>query len=149
MSRETITTISPNTGQPIVTRQGVSLEELDQLPVTATNAYRSFSTSTTLAQRKDIVARALEVLGNKKDALARELTEQMGRPISYGAAEVSTAIKRGEYLMRVSESALQDTPGDPEAGFKRYIKKEPVGVVLIIFAWNVSHSCSCFPDLRR
>jgi len=61
----------------------------------------------------------------------------MGRPIAYTAKEVSTAIKRAEYLLKVSEETLQDTPGEAEAGFKRFIRKVPVGPALIIFAWNV------------
>lgn len=139
MSLETITTISPTTNRPVVTRTGISAEELEQIPVTAQAAFRSFSLSTTLEQRQEIVARALDILEKKTDVLARELTEQMGRPISYTGAEILTAIKRGSYLNRVSSSVLGEeavVPGEPEKGFKRYIKRKPVGIVLIIFAWN-------------
>ncbi|PGH11746.1 hypothetical protein AJ80_07007 [Polytolypa hystricis UAMH7299] len=139
MSLETISTISPITNQPILTRPGVSQEELVSLPKAAQEAFRSFSRSTTLAQRQEIVARALAILEQKKDVLGREVTEQMGRPIAYTGGEVLTAIKRGEYLNRTSSTVLGDEgiiEGTPEPGFKRYIKKEPVGVVLIIFAWN-------------
>ncbi|KAL1971274.1 hypothetical protein VTN77DRAFT_226 [Rasamsonia byssochlamydoides] len=136
---ETLTTISPITNAPVVTRQAISPEELALLPETAQAAFRSFSQSTTLEQRQQIVARALEILAKKKDVLARELTEQMGRPISYTPAEITTAIKRGDFLNRVSSSVLGEegvVHGEAEAGFKRYIKRQPVGVVLIIFAWN-------------
>jgi len=51
---------------------------------------------------------------------------------------VATAVKRGEYLLKVSDEALKDTPGEAEEGFRRWIRKEPLGVVLVIFAWNVS-----------
>ncbi|KAK2733982.1 hypothetical protein FQN55_003078 [Onygenales sp. PD_40] len=136
MSIETLTTISPITNDPIITRPSVSHEELTSLPQKAQAAFRSFSQSTTLAQRQAIVARVFELLKEKKDVLAREVTEQMGRPIAYTGGEILTAIKRGEYLCRKSASALETTEGDTEAGFKRYIKKEPVGVVLIIFPWN-------------
>jgi len=75
--------------------------------------------------------------------LAMELTEQMGRPIAYTAKEISTAVERGEYLSRIAGEILErDTPGDEEKGFKRYIRCEPVGVVLVIFAWNVCFSLS-------
>lgn len=85
-----------------------------------------------------MIAKALQIMEREKDTLARELTEQMGRPIAYTAKEISTAVTRGEYLIKMSGDALRATPGQPESGFKRYIKKEPIGVVLIIFAWNVS-----------
>ena len=42
--------------------------------------------------------------------------------------------------MKISDEALADTDGEAEQGFKRYIKKVPVGPVLVLFAWNVSIS---------
>ncbi|KKZ65463.1 NAD-dependent aldehyde dehydrogenase [[Emmonsia] crescens] len=139
MASETLTTISPITNDPIITRPGVSPQELASLPQKAQNAFRAFSRSTTLGQRQEIVARALGLLAKKKDILGREVTEQMGRPIAYTGGEIATAIKRGEYLNRISSTVLGDEgtiDTEAEAGFKRYIKKEPVGVVLIIFPWN-------------
>ncbi|EKV07627.1 Aldehyde dehydrogenase family protein, putative [Penicillium digitatum PHI26] len=139
MSLETITTISPVTNEPVVTRTGVSPDELKQITVAAQAAFRLFSQSTTLEQRQKIVESALDVLEKKKDELAREVTEQMGRPIAYTGAEVATAIKRSRYLIRISSSVLGEqgvVPGEEEKGFRRYIKRSPVGVVLIIFPWN-------------
>lgn len=148
MALETLRTISPITNKPVVTRTGISSEELALLPETAQKAFRSFSQNTTLAQRQEIVARALGILAKKKDALGQEITEQMGRPIAYTAGEVATAIKRGEFLNRASNSILGEegtVDGEPEKGFKRYIQRKPVGVVLVIFAWNVGCIWKC-PD---
>ncbi|KAH8795439.1 putative succinate-semialdehyde dehydrogenase [Hyaloscypha finlandica] len=135
MSVETITTISPITNKPILTRNGVSTADLKLLPEVATEAFLSFR-KTTLAERQAIVKKALKILGDKQDILAKELTEQMGRPIAYTAKEVTTAVKRGEYLLKISEETLKDTEGEAEKGFKRFIRKVPVGPVLILFAWN-------------
>jgi acyl-CoA reductase-like NAD-dependent aldehyde dehydrogenase len=135
MSVERLTTISPVTNKPILERNGVSDEELTQLPITATEAFRSFR-KTSLSDRQVIVKKALKVLEEKKDELARELTEQMGRPIAWTAKEITTAVARGEYMLKISDEALKDTDGEKEKGFKRYIRKTPVGPVLILFAWN-------------
>lgn len=137
MSVETITTISPFTNKAVVTRNGISPADLDLLPTTATEAFESFR-KTSLKERQEIVKKALKLLDNKQDVLAKELTEQMGRPIAYTAKEVTTAVKRGEYLLKISEDALSNTDGEAEKGFKRFIRKVPVGPVLILFAWNVS-----------
>ena len=135
---EKITTISPATNRPVVTRPGATPDDVTRIPQAAQEAFRTYSQSTTLAQRQQIVTRALEILEKKKDVLSRELTEQMGRPIAYSPVEVSTAIKRSHYLNRISSSVLDEVvPGEEEQGFKRYIKRQPVGVALIIFAWNV------------
>lgn len=120
-----------------MTRNGISPEDLDLLPTTATESFQKFK-KTSLKERQEIVKKALKLLDDKQDVLAKELTEQMGRPIAYTAKEVSTAVKRGEYLLKISEDALKDTDGEAEKGFKRFIRKIPVGPVLVIFAWNVS-----------
>ncbi|KAK3292116.1 Aldehyde/histidinol dehydrogenase [Chaetomium fimeti] len=135
MSVETITTISPTTNEPILTRNGISPQELEQLPEVATQAFDSWR-KTSLQERRDIIKKALDILDKKKDELGTELTVQMGRPIAYTAGEVTTALKRAEYLLKISDDVLQDTPGEAEKGFKRFIRKVPVGPVLIIFAWN-------------
>ncbi|PSR75754.1 Aldehyde/histidinol dehydrogenase, partial [Coniella lustricola] len=135
MSVEVITTISPNTNEPIVTRNGISAGDLQQLPQTAADAFKTWS-KTTLAERQDIVKKALQWLSSHEDELALELTTQMGRPINYTGKEVSTAVKRGEYLIKISDDTLKDTEGEAEKGFKRFIRKVPLGPVLILFPWN-------------
>ncbi|KAL9022802.1 MAG: hypothetical protein Q9185_000065 [Variospora sp. 1 TL-2023] len=135
MSAEVITTISPATNTPILTRNGLADSDIALLPTTATYAFHEYR-RTSLQQRKDIVAKALKLLGGRKDVLAKELAEQMGRPIAYGSKEITTAVARGEYLWKICDDALKDTEGEPESGFKRYIRKLPIGPVLILFAWN-------------
>ncbi|KAI8317287.1 Succinate-semialdehyde dehydrogenase [Colletotrichum sp. SAR11_240] len=135
MSVEVLTTISPTTNEPILTRNGISQADLDELPNTATKAFESWS-KTSLADRQKIVKTALKLLLNLKDDLAQELTVQMGRPIAYTGVEVATAVKRAEYLLKISDEVLKDTDGEAEKGFKRFIRKVPVGPVLVIFAWN-------------
>ncbi|KAL8968950.1 MAG: hypothetical protein Q9183_002233, partial [Haloplaca sp. 2 TL-2023] len=132
---EVITTISPATNKPILTRHGLSDSEIALLPVEATKAFNDYR-QTSLEQRKAIVAKALKLLSDRQDDLARELAEQMGRPIAYGAKEITTAVLRGDYLLKIGDEVLKDTEGEPETGFKRYIRKLPVGPVLILFAWN-------------
>lgn len=137
MSTEVITTISPVTNTPILTRNGLADSDIALLPATATQAFNQYRL-TTLPQRKFTVGRALKLLNDRQDVLANELAEQMGRPIAYGAKEITTAVARGEYLLKICEDALKDTEGEPENGYKRYIRKLPMGPVLILFAWNVS-----------
>jgi acyl-CoA reductase-like NAD-dependent aldehyde dehydrogenase len=137
MSLEQLTTISPITNKPVLTRNGLSDVDIKQL---LSNAVQGFQTWKNVdpTKRLAIVTKALDLLSKKEKELAKELTEQMGRPINYTPSEVKTAIKRGEYLCSISQDVLKDTPGQPEKGFTRYIKKLPLGPILIIFAWNAS-----------
>jgi acyl-CoA reductase-like NAD-dependent aldehyde dehydrogenase len=136
MSLEKITTISPITNKPVLTRNGLSDADLQTIPETATKAFESFR-RTTLAERQKIVKAALKLLNERQDALGKEITEQMGRPIAYTPKEVTTAVMRGEYLLKISDETLKDTDGEAEKGFTRYIRKVPLGPVLILFPWNV------------
>ncbi|KAH7395143.1 aldehyde dehydrogenase domain-containing protein [Phaeosphaeria sp. MPI-PUGE-AT-0046c] len=135
MSLEKITTISPVTNEPILTRNGLSDADLSNIPQTAAKAFESFK-RTSLAERQKIVKSALKLLNERQDALGKEITEQMGRPIAYTPKEITTAVMRGEYLLKISDETLKDTEGEAEKGFKRYIKKVPLGPVLILFPWN-------------
>jgi acyl-CoA reductase-like NAD-dependent aldehyde dehydrogenase len=145
MSVEVITTISPTTNEPIVTRNGISHADLALLPETAAKAFKTWRT-TKLSDRQIIVRKALDTLASRTDELAKELTEQMGRPIAYTGKEITTAIRRAEFLLKASDEALKDSPGEAEKGFERFIRKAPVGPVLIIFAWNVSLGPFCLPS---
>lgn len=136
MSVEVLTTVSPATNRPVLTRNGLADADLALLPALATQAFDSYRL-VPVEQRQRIVRKALELIADKQDVLARELTEQMGRPISYATKEITTAIARGQYLLKISGDALKDTAGEPEKGYRRFIRKLPVGPVLVLFAWNV------------
>ncbi|KAF1965230.1 betaine aldehyde dehydrogenase 2 [Bimuria novae-zelandiae CBS 107.79] len=135
MSVETITTISPVTNKPILTRNGLSDADVLSIPETAARAFDSYR-RTSLSGRQAIVKKALKLLNERRDALGKELTEQMGRPIAYTPKEITTAVARGEYMLKISDETLKETEGEAEKGFKRYIKKVPIGPVLILFPWN-------------
>ena len=143
--REVLTTISPTTNQPIVTRHGLNSAELNALGHRAREAQARLR-KLSLSQRQGIVAKALASLPDSRDVLGQDLTKQMGRPTAYTPGEIDTAVKRGEYCLRISSDAMSDTPGDEQRGFRRYIRKEPVGVVLIVFAWNASGSILREPE---
>lgn len=83
MAVEEITTISPSTNRPIITRYGLSQDSLNELVVSAQAAFKSYKNShPTLISRQDVVAKALTAIRSEQEELAKELTEQMGRPIA-------------------------------------------------------------------
>lgn len=88
MSVEVITTISPTTNEPILTRNGASTTELQELPRVAAKAFTTWR-ETSLTDRQIIVKKFLKLLAEKKDELAEEITVQMGRPIAYTGVEGS------------------------------------------------------------
>jgi len=90
MSVETITTISPTTNEPVLSRNGVSTSDLGEIPKAAAEAFKTWQ-QTTLVDRTIIIKKALKLLEEQKDQLAEELTVQMGRPIAYTGVESKDA----------------------------------------------------------
>ena len=68
--------------------------------------------------------------------VAELLAWQMGRPIRYGAGEVRGFEERARYMIAVAPEMLADIDAGPKEGFKRTIRREPLGVVLNLPAWN-------------
>ncbi|KJK67280.1 Aldehyde dehydrogenase family protein [Aspergillus parasiticus SU-1] len=130
-----ISTLSPSTNTVVYERGEITIPEAENVCRDAAKAFLTFR-KMPFAQRKEIVTKALGLIQERKQSLGEELTLQMGRPIAFGAKEVETMQKRADYLLKVAEDALQPIPGQSEAGFRRWIEKEPVGPILIIFAWN-------------
>ncbi|RSL60530.1 hypothetical protein CEP53_005424 [Fusarium sp. AF-6] len=120
----TIKTISPSTNKVICERPETSLAEAREISQRSETAFQSFR-KLPFAQRRAIVQRGLAGIQDRKFELGRELAEHMGRPISACHKEIETMQKRADYLLDMAEE-----------GFRREIKKIPVGPTLIVFAWN-------------
>src|SRR5579864_9094655 len=71
-----------------------------------------------------------------KETVALDLTRQMGKPIRQSRQEVDTMLDRADTMLRLAPSSLQDEMLPPKEGFRRFIRHEPLGIVLNIPAWN-------------
>lgn len=136
------TTISPVTGEAIIERPlPSSLAEVDAKLAAADKAYNSWR-KVSLDERIRIVTAAVDHLVSEKAALGAEITTQMGRPIRYGGGEIGGFEERARWLLANANKALADEnvdEGRPE-GLNRVIRRAPVGVCLLVGAWNVSQN---------
>lgn len=90
-----------------------------------------------LAERCALLNHAVELLEAESCEVAAELAWQMGRPVSQGAGEVRGFAERGRYMLEQATSALADIqPAVAKPGYRRFIRREPVGVVFTIAPWN-------------
>jgi acyl-CoA reductase-like NAD-dependent aldehyde dehydrogenase len=137
MSSKKIECLSPSTREVIFKHDGVSVDEARTLVDRSHEAFKIYR-KVPLAERKAIMIKALDYLTASEDVLAKELTLQMGRPISAAASELRTMRKRAEYFLETAEEALSDIPGKAEDGFERWVSRVPLGPVFISSAWNVS-----------
>lgn len=87
-----------------------------------------------VAQRARFVARAAEILRERRDEYARMLTMEMGKVISQAYWEVDFTADILDYYATNGEAFLKpkDLPGAPGAT----VVSEPLGVILAIEPWN-------------
>lgn len=80
--------------------------------------------------------RALDYFEANRQTIAEQISWQMGRPIAHSSGEVSGLVERASYMMDIAEPSLADIVPKPSAGFKRFIRREPLGTVLVVAPWN-------------
>ncbi len=133
--QKTIKVISPIDGRVYVERPLASDEAIDRTMEAAQRAQRDWK-RIPVAERVAVLNRFVDVMVAKKKQLAEEITWQMGRPIAHSPGEVAGFEERARYMLEIAESSLADIQVPEKPGFVRYIKREPLGVVLVIAPWN-------------
>src|SRR3954463_3115557 len=89
-----------------------------------------------VSERFQKVNAFLDALLAMNQEVVPEIAQQMGRPVRYGG-EFRGVEERARHMMRIAEASLKSIPADEEKpGFRRMIKREPVGLVLVIAPWN-------------
>ncbi|RXW16564.1 hypothetical protein EST38_g9298 [Candolleomyces aberdarensis] len=131
------TTISPHNQQPYVSRTHPLPQDLDATIQKAAAAQKEWA-AVPLEKRIAIGRQFTKEIEAMKEDIPLELTLQMGRPVSQGAGEVRGLLERSNYLLDIAASSLADVSlaDTDKPGFKRYIKRVPLGVVFVIAPWN-------------
>ena len=132
-------TISPIDASVYVTRHLADKEQVSACVKRANQAFKGADTGwkqTSLERRKSLCQSAIDILVSHKEEIAQELSWMMGRPVRYGAGELAGVAERSEYMIGACEQALADIECEDKPGFTRYIKREALGVVLVIAPWN-------------
>ncbi|KAJ2912910.1 hypothetical protein MD484_g7499, partial [Candolleomyces efflorescens] len=131
------TTISPHNQQPYVSRTHPLPEDLDATIAKAAAAQKEWA-AVPLEQRIAIGRQFIKEIEAMKEDIPLELTLQMGRPVAQGAGEVRGLLERSNYMLDIAASSLADVSlaDTDKPGFRRYIKRVPLGVVFVIAPWN-------------
>ena len=134
MSQELIT-ISPIDGSVAVRRRFATPADIEAALKRAKLA-QSIWQNTPLATRSALVTRAVEALVSNKNTIAEELTRQMGRPIRHTPGEIDGFELRAHHMISIAEPSLSNVVPQPIEGYTRFIKRIPIGLVLVIAPWN-------------
>jgi len=135
-------TYSPIDGSVLVERELMRAEQLD---ATLERAKRAAATwkAVPLAERKALCSRLVQHMVDRAPQLAELLTKQMGRPIAHTPGELTRGFAdRSRYMIEVADEALADLPAQEKPGFRRFMRHEPVGVVLVLAPWNYPYLTS-------
>ncbi|RHW21496.1 aldehyde dehydrogenase family protein [Pseudomonas jilinensis] len=128
-------TFSPIDGSLYLERDLATQEQIQRVLDSAVYAQQRWK-QTPLAERVALGRRAIEAFAAREAQLAEELCWMMGRPIRYAPGEVRGFVERASYMADIAEQALADIRLPDKPGFSRFIRREPLGVSLVIAPWN-------------
>ena len=91
---------------------------------------------TSLDERTVYIQKFIDEIVSKKDEISKEITLQMGRPISQSVYEINGFKERAQYMLNIAKEGLQPYYPKEIKGFERKIVKEPLGTICLISPWN-------------
>ncbi|MCY1401495.1 NAD/NADP-dependent betaine aldehyde dehydrogenase [compost metagenome] len=127
--------ISPVDGRVYAERAYADANKIEQALTAATSAQAEWKRRP-LEERAALCSAAVDAMLAMRDEIVPELAWQMGRPVRYGAGELRGFEERARYMIAIAAQALAPVEPEPIAGFRRLIKREPMGTVLVVAPWN-------------
>jgi succinate-semialdehyde dehydrogenase/glutarate-semialdehyde dehydrogenase len=112
-------TVNPATGQPGKSYPAHSLDDA----------------KTSFEERATIVRKAGELLRARKDEYARLMTEEMGKTVDDGRAEIEKCASNCDWFADHAHEYLADEPADLGGG-EAFVTFNPIGIVLAVMPWN-------------
>ena len=134
-------TVSPIDGQIFVEREmaaGSAVSEAVARAQTAQSDWRRLP----VEKRQEILSRAVDAFERDGPAIAEELTRQMGRPIAHSPGEIRGFAERARHMIEIAPAALADIEAAPMPGFRRFIRRDPLGLVFVLAPWNYPYLTS-------
>ena len=132
---ETLKTISPVDGRIYVERPLETAAGIDRALDVARGAQIGWA-ACSLAERCRVLSKAIDAFVAKSGDIANEITWQMGRPIAHAPGEIRGFEERARYMIELAPQALAAVVPSEKPGFRRQIKRVPLGVVAVVAPWN-------------
>ena len=122
-------------GREVVRRAAIDSAAEIEAAVAAARTAQAEWKRVSIAERGEILSRAVDAMLAMRAEVGPELAWQMGRPVRYGGNELGGFEERARAMIAArGERARERT--EPKEGLKRYIAREPVGIVLTVAPWN-------------
>ncbi len=127
--------ITPVDSSVYVERPLASLNEATDALSRARTAQQSWR-QVSIAERQALLSRAVDAFVADGADIAREISWQMGRPVSQAPGEIRGFEERARYMIEIAPQALAEIDAGPKEGFTRFVRRDPLGVVFVIAPWN-------------
>ncbi len=129
-------TISPVDGSIYVERELALDKQIEEALAGAVAAQHQWK-RVSVAERAGVCRQMAEWLIEHADEIGKELSWQIGRPVAYSPFEIRRGFsERVNYMADIAERELADIQIEPKENFRRFIRREPLGVVLVLAPWN-------------
>jgi succinate-semialdehyde dehydrogenase / glutarate-semialdehyde dehydrogenase len=129
--------VNPATGEKVREYPEISDAELRAAIDRADEASRTWSASSTVAERAALVRRAGELHGERRQQLAEIIVREMGKPIEQALMEVDFAAAIYAYYADSAEALMADEPIELLGGEGiAVVRRSSFGVLLGIMPWN-------------
>ena len=112
------------------------LGEINEIAAHRASRLQPSGATCSLAERAAILTRFCDEFEKRGAQIAEELTWQMGRPARYAPNEVRGTLERARHMIAIAPQALGDLDAGPKDNFRRFVRREPLGVVFTVAAWN-------------
>jgi acyl-CoA reductase-like NAD-dependent aldehyde dehydrogenase len=112
--------------------QGKSLERKIAGACSAYEEWRRCSVD----ERARRVEQGLTYFREHAEEIARDITRQMGKPITQARSEVKTLLHRADYMLSIATETLAPELLPAQPGFQLRIEHAPLGVIYNIAPWN-------------
>ena len=133
-SRNSIETVNPATEQRGKSYRETSLDEAHAAAAAAHEAFLKWR-RVSFAERSAIIRKAGEILRAREDELSRLMTEEMGKTLSDGRAEVEKCAANCDWFADHAHEYLANEPIDL-GGEEAFVTFNPLGIVLAVMPWN-------------
>jgi succinate-semialdehyde dehydrogenase/glutarate-semialdehyde dehydrogenase len=133
-SRDKLQTVNPATGEPGRTYDEQNIDDARAAAQAAHKAFLDWR-RTSFAERGAMIHKAAEILRARKDEFARLMTEEMGKTITDGRAEVEKCAFHCDWFADHAQDYLADEPVD-FGGEEAFVTFNPLGVILAVMPWN-------------
>ncbi len=138
---KTLKTISPVDGREYCTRPLANAAQIEATLAAAQKAKDGWR-RTNLSERVATLTRFVDAMLVHRDAIAEELTWQMGRPISQTPGEMRGFEERARHMLAIAPEALGDIAPAAKPGFTRFVRRDPLGFVFVVAPWNYPYLTS-------